>query len=398
VVIPLICRESIGTNLPENSITLSLHSSFAEIEDDWLELQKNGLGTFYQSFEWCKAWHETAGKIRGIEPAILCGRLDDGQLVFILPFAIEKQLGFKVLRWYSAQEITYGMGVFDRQWLAEHPDQLKLLWPDILKMLGTVDTIKLESQPKIWDGIENPLQFLFTTRAANQSFKMAIHDNFQALYEQKRSASSRRGARKRDKKLLAVGEVSFGLPDGLDETARVIDIMLHQQRRRLGEKGIRSVYSDTRQAFLQRLAKSTALDGSPILLPYHLTIDGKIAAVMLGGTFQSSYWALISSLTTDSRLHVLSPGDHTLRAMIKALCQKSYRTIDFAAGDTDYKSHWSDEIIPLYETIKAQTIKGTIWTGYAFVRTLTKRIIKQTPWMFSIAQATRKALFKPAKK
>ena len=377
-----------------NTIALGLFSNIAEIEHDWLGLQKDGLCTFYQTFEWCKAWQETAGVARGIEPVIICGRLDDGQLAFILPFAIEKHFGARVLCWYSAAEITYGMGIFNKAWLAEHGDKIRQLWPGILKTIGAVDAIRLENQPDIWDGVENPLKFLFTTRGANQSYKMALQGDYQALYEQKRSSASRRSARKRDKKLLASGKVEFGLPAGGDETAVVIDTMIDQQRQRLGSKGIRSVYSDIRQNFLQQLGKATSDDGTPVLLPYYLTIDGKICAVMLGGNFQSTYWALISSLTNDSRLYALSPGEHALRAMIEAICDRGYGQLDFASGDTDYKKHWRDETITLFESIKALTLKGTVWAGIAFSRTLIKRVIKQTPWLFSLAQSVRKMLFK----
>ena len=380
-----------------NMIALSLHSNLDDIENDWLALQGNGLCTFYQTFEWTKAWQDTAGKTRNIVPSIICGRLPDEDLAFILPFVVERHLGNRVLRWHSADELTYGMGIFNRQWLAETPDvsgTMQQLWPEILKTLGKIDTIQLEKQPQSWDGIDNPLRFLFTTRGANQSYKMALQDNYQALYEHKRSGSSRRSARKRDKKLLAAGDVVFGLPQTSDETARVINTMVNQQRSRLGERGIHSVYSDERLAFLQQLAQTTASDGTPMLLPYRLIVDDKICAVMLGGSFQSTYWALISSLTTDTTLHALSPGDHALRAMIEAVCNKGDRLLDFSAGDTPYKSHWCDETVALFETIKVVTLKGAVLATTAMIGSTLKRLIKQTPWLFSFAQSARKALFK----
>lgn len=377
-----------------NKVVVNLHSSLAELESDWLFLQKNGLCTFFQTYEWCKAWHETAGEARRAEPAVICGRDPEGNLLFILPFAIERHLGSQVLYWYSAAEITYGMGVFDRRFLNESPLAIEQLWPDILSALGGIDAVRLDNQPQAWEGVDNPLRFLFTTRGANQSYRMSLLDDYQTLYEQKRSASSRRGARKRDKKLFAAGDVKFGLPETGHAIYDLINTMINQQQDRLGQKGIRSVYDETRRAFLHQLANATKQDGTPVLLPYYLSVDEEICAVMLGGSFQSTYWALISSLTPDSRLYNLSPGDHALRATIEAVCNRQYRVFDFAAGDTDYKIHWSDEIVPLFETIEAVTTRGTVLSAVTAIKTTAKRVVKQTPWLFSLAQSIRTSLLR----
>lgn len=377
-----------------NKVVISLHKSLDTIEKDWLLLQETGLCTVYQSFEWCKAWHDTAGQARRTEPSVICGHQQDGTPVFILPFTVTKAAGVRLLRWFGAAEATYSMGIFDKQYLARHPDVVEQAWPDILQSLGNIDSISLDNQPEKLNGIDNPLRFLFTTRAANQSHRMALNSDYQALYESKRSSSSRRSARKRDKKLAALNNVTFGLPEAGSPAYDLINTMINHQQDRLGAKGIRSVYDETRRAFLQQLVKSKWQNGTNVVRPYHLTIDGEVCAVMLGGYFQSTYWALISSLTPDQRLHSISPGDYALRKTIQTCCEEGFVTFDFAAGDTEYKSHWSDETVALFETNKAVTAKGAAVAKLVSVATGAKRSIKQTPWLFSLAKAVREMLFK----
>jgi len=375
-------------------IAISLHKNLVDVEKDWVFLQKNGLCTLYQTFEWCKAWQDTAGNARRIEPLIIRGSSGPGKPVFILPFAVVTTMGARALKWYGAAEITYGMGIFDRGYLTGNPNFLEALWPEIVDLLGNVDSIQLDNQPEKWDGFDNPLKFLFTSRGANQSYKMALQPDFQTLYESKRSSSTRRSARSRDKKLQDVGKVTFSLPEMGSETYDVINTMINQQQDRLGQKGIRSVYDETRRAFLQQLAKSTWQDGTRVLLPYNLSVDGKACAVTLGGAFQSTYWALILSLTPDKKLHPFSPGDRALRATIQASCERGFDTFDFSAGDSEYKRHWSDEEVNLFESNKAATVKGAVVATLASVVTGVKRFVKQTPWLFSIVLSVRKALLK----
>jgi len=379
--------------LGQEAVDICLHRDMSELQADWLSLQEHGLCTFYQTYEWCAAWHETAGKARGIKPLIISGRLkDSGKLAFILPFSLESIFGVQTLRWFSSEEVTYGMGVFDRQILTQNPKLVEELWPQIIDKIPNLEAINLEKQPAEWDDIENPLRFLFTNQGASQSFLMALQPDFDALYGSKRSSSSRRSARKRDKKLHTAGRVQFGLPDMGPDTANVINAMFKQQKKRLGMRGIRVVFDDTRRVFMLKLSEATNKNGDPVLLPYNLSIDNEICSVMLGSSFQSTYWALSSSLTSDTSLYPLSPGDHTLRAMIKDVCQKNYRLFDFSAGAADYKSQWSEKTLHLLEANAGVTVKGKIGAFITRTGAKLKRTIKQSPALFSVAKSARKLL------
>lgn len=375
-------------------LTINLHNKLEEIECEWLNLQNDGWCTFFQSYEWAKAWQDTTGVAHGVDPKIICAKDTSGKTVFILPFMVSKQAGCKVLTWHGTSELTYGMGLFDREFLQHNPNCIENSWDEILDLLENIDLINLEKQPDELDGVNNPLSFLFTTRGANQSYRMDVHSDYEALYAQKRSSSSRRSARKRDKKLYDAGDVQFGLSQFGSDTGQLIDTMIDHQRIRLGKRGIHEIYDDDRLAFLQELALARGQDGQPVFLPYHLKFNDEIYAVMLGGRFQSTYWAMISSLTPDPKHYSLSPGDLALRLTIQDVCNNQYKNFDFAAGDTKYKQNWADGSVSLFESISAVTLKGSLMTMAAKSITTVKRAIKQSPKLFSLAQNVRKFFLK----
>ncbi|MGH6907836.1 MAG: GNAT family N-acetyltransferase, partial [Aestuariivirga sp.] len=129
----------------------------------------------------------------------------------------------------------------------------------------------------------------------------------------------------------------------------------------------------------------------PVLLPYPLKFRGESLAVMLGGFHASTYWALISSLSA-ADLQKYSPGDLALRRTIEACCARGLASFDFAAGDTDYKLHWTDEVIALQALLAASNLRGLAWVCMMGAATLAKRLLKQSPLLRNIAMSLRKAL------
>jgi CelD/BcsL family acetyltransferase involved in cellulose biosynthesis len=215
---------------------------------------------------------------------------------------------------------------------------------------------------------------------------LLLRRDFEGLYAEKRSGETRRGNRKRDARLAQCGDVKFGLPESPDEAHKLLDQMFIHQESRLAESGIHGVFGAAEREFVHRLA-----DIDNVLLPYYLTINGELAAMMLGGKFDGTFWALISSLNPKlARKH--SPGDAALRKMIEACCISGLRCLDLSSGDTPYKFHWADKAIPLREAIHFLTLRGAVWSLGAFGAALSKRIIKQSPTLWPLYQRLRAGL------
>ncbi len=356
---------------------IAVNHSIELIERDWRDFQAVAVGTFYQTFEWCHAWIETAGRAEDAAACIVTGRDEDGRLMFLLPFAIRQTNGIKVVEWIGSRQINYGYGLFDRDFLPSAKEWFGTQGWQIFHSVGEIDAIHLKELPENLHGYPHPLGDLSTVSGANRSYAMTLRASYEELYAEKRSSDTRRGNRKRDAKLEKVGDVRFGLPDSREQTHQLIDQMFKHQEFRLAENGIRGVFSAAERDFVHRLAD---IDG--VLLPYHLTIDGELSAMMLGGAYHGTFWALISSLNS-GEARKYSPGDAALRRMIEACCQSGLEELDFSSGDTPYKLHWADRAIPLHEAIHFVTLRGAPWALGAFTVAYAKRVVKQSPLLWS---------------
>jgi CelD/BcsL family acetyltransferase involved in cellulose biosynthesis len=60
------------------------------LENEWRWFEAHADCTPYQIFDWLSTWQHCVGTPAGVKPAIVTGRCEDGELLLILPLAIEK--------------------------------------------------------------------------------------------------------------------------------------------------------------------------------------------------------------------------------------------------------------------------------------------------------------------
>jgi CelD/BcsL family acetyltransferase involved in cellulose biosynthesis len=363
-----------------DGIRVAVVHDLRDFAPEWRAFQGRAAGTFYQTYEWCAAWLATVGEECGASPVIVTGRDCLNRLLFILPFSLRRRGGARVLEWIGARQIGYGYGMFDREFLPGAAEWFETRGWDILRRAAEADAVCLNCMPQRLHGHPHPLTGWFSFQGRNRSYLMALDADYEALYARKRSAETRRGNRKRDAKLRALGEVSFGLPKGIADAKEKLGQMFEQQERRLSEAGIGAVFGAAERAFVDRLADCD----EPRLLAYHLSAGGRMEAMMLGGYYDGTYWAMISSLG-DGPARRFSPGDLALRLTIEACCKAGLKTFDFSTGDTAYKSHWADDIVPHHETVRAVTARGYPFAAVAAAVELAKRSIKTTPVLWELA-------------
>lgn len=380
--------------LPLNPVRLPIRLDVVAAIDAalpaWSGFEPHALSTLYQNSLWCRAWMETVGKARSVWPRIVLARDSGGTLRFILPLQIRRRQGVRVLEWLGSPHHNYGYGLFDpgfmpsaTQWFADN-------WDQLLGEIGGFDAIALTEMPDRIFGAKHPMLGLANLRAANPSFNLALDADFEVLYARKKSAERRRAARKHENALAHAGPVSFGLPGNTTEIHALIDIMFSHQEQRLAELGIHGAFGSPERQFIHRLA-DLQNDDDPILALYHLTCRGDVLAVLMGGLHGNCYWALISSLAAGP-LRKHSPGELALRRTVEACCQRGFTTIDFAAGDSNYKRAWSDEAITMSVILRGSNLLGVAWAGAMAARLLIKRSIKRSPLLLGLSQSLRRLI------
>lgn len=372
-------------------LRIAVFKDLASCEDAWQVLENTGVTTFYQTFAWCSAWNEVLAGSFKAEPLVVLAQDATGETVFILPLQRRTKMGFGLIEWMTAPHGSYGFAIFQRdflqniasQWFTDHFDGLAELFP-------AHDAIYLRDMPEGIQGLPNPLQNLFNVKAANQSHVLKLQPDFDSLLATKRSAETRRSMRKRDNKLIAMGQLKFNLPLTSDESNLALDDMFRDQESRLAESGVHGVFGAFERKFIHLLMNKKRNDCA-VLRPYRLSLDGNTLSVMLGGVYAGTYWALISSLAKGD-IRKLSPGDHALRAMIEALCRDNFANLDFSPGDSEYKTHWADYQVPLHHTIRGNTLKGMALAVALLGKHVGKREVKRNRLIRKMAFTLRRVL------
>src|SRR5262245_52522432 len=82
----------------EPDVALEVCADLDEIEAEWRAFEATAEGTAFQNFGWLSKWQRHIGSVQQVKPAIVLGRDRGGELVFILPLAIEKRGPVRRLR------------------------------------------------------------------------------------------------------------------------------------------------------------------------------------------------------------------------------------------------------------------------------------------------------------
>lgn len=361
------------------------------LEAEWLRFQDQAAGTFFQTYQWCSTWLETAGAAQNATPLIVTGRDPSGALQFILPFCVRKRQGCRVLEWMGGQQMTYGYGLYDRAFLRDAASWFATQGWAIFSELKGVDAIDLAEMPAQWEGSAHPLASWFTLAGPNCSYLLRLDGDYETVYGRKRSGETRRGNRKRDAKLQKAAKIEVGLPRDRDHAHRLIEQMFAQQRDRLAESGIHGVFNEHERQFVHHLIDLPD-HLQPVLLPCYMTADGELEAMALGGLHGGGFWALISSLGSP-RLRRYSPGDALLRRTIETCCGMGLTFFDFSSGSFDYKLAWADEEVRLHHAMRGLTVRGYGWALMRIARLAAKRGVKRTPFLWNAVLTARRTLF-----
>lgn len=374
-----------------NIAKITVHSDLREIEHLWRRLQTEAFATVFQTFDWLSSWMETLGNREAIEIAVVVGRDTDDTVHFILPFQISYSGTAYILGWLGGQHSNYQTGLFAKEWLADlSQSQFGELWRAILAALPHIDAVHFENQPAYWEGIQNPLSHLPSYQSANKSYLLTLKPDFQSLYEEKRSSSTRRSARKRDRRLAGLGPINFRQVTSEAELDNVLTTVFEQKIPHMEAIGVGDIFGPQFKSFLRHLNAPDANPETPLRCHY-LTCGSRIIATVVGTVFRARYYGLILSMAEGPHKRH-SPGELALRKTIETCCAEGLKEFDLSQGNAGYKQVWTDDTIQQFDTIIGYTAIGCIYAIQERLALSLKRSIKESPNLWSIAQTVRRSL------
>jgi CelD/BcsL family acetyltransferase involved in cellulose biosynthesis len=374
-------------------IELQVFDDLNKIEQDWTVFERAADCTVFQAFGWLAKWQEHIGSRKGTIPAIVLGRLADGRLLFILQLAIERRGLSRRLTWLGSELCDYNAPLlaadFSERVNAVH---FVALWGEIVELLRAqprfqFDLIDLQRMPATIGAQRNPFLSLPTLPHPSGAYIATLVGDWERFYAAKRSSSTRKRERRQFKHLAEHGEVRFVDVKDPAEIARTLNTLIVQKSASFARMGVEDMFTRPgyREFFLD-----VATDHNVRALTHvsRLDVGATAAAANLGLKFRDSYYLVLSSYQ-DGELSRFGPGRAHLHELLRHAIDHGFARFDFTVGDEGYKRDWSDTELQLYDYLAAVTARGWVNMAMASAFRRTKRLIKQTPILWSVFSKLR---------
>jgi CelD/BcsL family acetyltransferase involved in cellulose biosynthesis len=366
-----------------DAIRFELHADLAAIEQEWKSFERHADCTVFQTFDWLAAWQRHIGMREGTAPAIVLGRDDHGDLLFIFQLAIEGRSLGRCLTWLGSHLCDYNAPLLAAGFVDHcRSNRFVSLWQDVIALLRAeprfrFDWIDLKKMPETIGAQRNPFLNLQVLAHPSGAYVTKLGADWDEFYAGKRSSSTRKKERRQLKQLAEYGAVRFVDVEKRTDIERTLDTLLHQKARSFARMGVENIFARRGyRAFFRDIVSNPAMRDMTHVS--RLDIGETIAAANVGLRFRDSYYLIVSSYH-DGEFSRFGPGRAHLNELLRHAIGCGFRRFDFTVGDEPYKRDWCDTELRLYDYLAPVTTRGRLAVAIALAFRRAKRFIKQTP-------------------
>ena len=348
----------------------------------WEELEAVAAISVYQTRAFLLPWLATLGAARNIAPLFVVAKDRQARALALLAFRIEKSGIFRVARFLGGKESNINLGLF-RPGVVFGRADIETLLRQSVKSLGAEapDVFALVNQPREWRGTRNPFALLSHQQSPSSAYAMTLGAKTQAVL-----ATVLRDPQKKlhskELRLARLGRVALIANDTPKLALLILNAFFAQKTARLRAQGIEANLAEpAMRAFLEKLTLAPP-GQSPFLKFYALTAGDRIVATSAGALYRGCFSGMVNSFDIDPEIARQSPGELLLRKLIVDQCEAKLDMLDFGVGKAQYKSHYCDVSVPLFDTLLPVGDKGRIFAFYESTRLRLKAAIKANRILF----------------
>ncbi len=372
---------------------IAVHDDLAAAEATWRTLEADSDCTAFQTYDWATAWQTHVGAQAGTVPAIVTGETSDGRPLFLFAFAIEPARGLRRLTWLASDVCDYNAPMLARDFAAAlDGERFRTLWRATLDRLAgnprfRFDYIDLSRMPETIGAVRDPFLALKPDLHPSGAHATALTGDWETFYAAKRSASTRKTARKKVRAIEKHGAITFDDVTDIAERRRTLDVLIAQKTQSLARMGAENFLDRPGyRAFLCAVISDPAM--RDLVHIARLNVGSDITATSVGLSFAGSFYLILASYD-GGPISAHGPGTVHLHHLLRDTIEKGHDRFDFTVGDEGYKLDWGDEVIRLYDYLGGRTLRGwgLVLATRAFRRF--KRLIKQTPVLWHLFQTMR---------
>jgi CelD/BcsL family acetyltransferase involved in cellulose biosynthesis len=375
---------------------LAITSDLETLEPEWRRFEQRAECTPFQSFDWLAAWQRCIGRGVGVTPAIVTGRQPNGELLFILPLAIERS---RFSRWC----VFLGHDVCDYNGPLLAPEFSSFVAPsDFAKWWRVVeafmrekadyryDVVFLDKMPERIGRQANPLLALSTTPNPNCAYRANLGQDWDSYYGGKRSSATRGRERTKRRRLADNGELRLVIANDPDNRKNTLRTLFDQKSQRLAQKdeaglprhGFSNLFAQPGQS---NFYLSVADKADSFVHVTRLDIGSTCVAANMGLQFGESYYYVLASFA-DGPLSRFGPGVFHLHELMRYAISRGFRHFDFTIGDHPYKLDWADETFTLYDYVGAPSWLGLPVAAKLILIPRAKQWLKTSPSLWKLAR------------
>jgi CelD/BcsL family acetyltransferase involved in cellulose biosynthesis len=377
-------------------IHLSVYDNLNAAEQIWRRFEPRTDCTIFQTFDYLAAWQRHIGARENIAPAIVVGRRAGGEILFLLPLAVEDDGLVRRLIWHGHDLCDYLAPLlaadFSRSIAAE---KFVALWREIGTLLQRHprlrhDLVELRKMPERVGAQANPFLQLSVLPHPSGAHLAKLQGDWESFYVGKRSSATRRRDRSKRKRLAEFGEIRLLTPTDDGEIIRTIEILIRQKSGALARMGAADLFARPGvRDFYHDLATDPRTRERVHVS--RLEIGATPASTNLGFQYRGRYYYVLASYD-EGEISRFGPGAAHLRELMQRACELGLGEFDFTVGDESYKYEWSDTETRLYDHLAAVTARGIpvviLLRGLAWA----KRTIKQTALLWRAYRGLRAAI------
>ncbi|NJL50775.1 MAG: GNAT family N-acetyltransferase [Blastochloris sp.] len=381
---------------------LKAFTDLAAAEPLWRALEREAAFPVYQRFDFLALWQRHIGAPAGIEPFIIVGFDGAGRPVMLWPLGRRRigPLPLHIAEPLGGKHVNYNFGLWRRSF-AESLDAAAVAGLiGRIRRLGTrLDLISIERQPENWDDVPNPLRLLPHQPSPSFGWRGRLDPDPAAYFARMMSSDTRLKFRRKERKLAQNPGYRYVCATTPAEVERTLDAYFVQKAARLRDAGIANVFAEPGvEAFLRAAAYHGLDERRPLLECHALVCDDEVIAVFTTLRDDTRVSGMLMSITGSDNAR-WSPGVVLLIQLVTRYCEAGLPWFDLGVGEASYKTYFCAEAEPLFTSFIPLTLPGRLLAAGRAGLNAIKRRIKQSPWLWTMVQASRRRLFgttKPA--
>jgi len=344
------------------------------------------LFTPYQRFDFLKAWLTNIGPHQNVTALIVVAFDKANRPLLVLPLGQSREKGSCLARFLGGKHTTFNMGLWRRDFATSAS---KADIDTILAQVAAegIDVLALMQQPKLWAGIDNPMQLYAHQPSVNMCPTLYIPSG--AKPDDLVGSGFRRRIRGKERKLKVVPGYHFSTAETDADISRVLDAFFRIKPLRMAAQNLPNVFADPGiEQFLREACHARLMDGSRAITIHALECDEEVIAMFAGVAGTHRFSTMFNTYTmSENAKH--SPGLILIRDMIDFYARENFTMFDLGIGSDDYKRQFCKDNEPIFDSFIPLSARGSLIAPGMSLVNRAKRLVKQNPALMQMASRLR---------